>query len=690
MSNSSQPQKHYRACNLCEAICGLVITHQQDSIISIKGDSNDPLSQGHICPKALALQDIYADKKRLRYPLKKTAIGWEQITWKEAFKLVGLKIRSIQNTYGKDAVGVYFGNPSVHNLGAMLFGSWLRKAIGSKNNFSATSLDQLPHQFVAQALFGHPLLLPVPDIDRTQYFLILGANPLTSNGSMMTAPGMGKRIKKIQQRGGKVVVVDPRKTETAQKATEHYFIKPQTDVYLLLALLYQIVYVHGVRPGKASSYVNGFNDLKQLVARYTPQAVASVTGIAAHTIEQIAYSFYQSDAAVCYGRIGVSTQRHGTLCQWLIHVLNIVTGRLDEPGGLMFTLPAITIARGNKRKLTPRWYSRVSKKREFLSELPTAVLHEEINTPGPGQIRAMVISAGNPVMSAPNGNGLAQAFKSLEFMVCVDPYLNETTKLDNTILPPATGLEIEHYDLVFNSLAVRNVAKYSAPLFKPAPGSRYDWQIFKSLAEHISPTPWWKKPLLGWQTPQRLLDVGLRNGPYKLSLKSLKKHKHGLDLGALQPQLPQRLLTPNKQIQLVPPIMEEALKKLPWPVNKPNKLQLINHRHLRSNNSWMQHIVRLQGGSNKAVLYIHPQDAKGWQSGDIVRITSSTGSLTLPVVITREMMPGVVSLPFGKVPVNHLTDESTMDEITGNAVFSGIDVEVTRVEKLQNISRSVC
>ncbi len=687
MRNNSAIQAHYRACNLCEAICGLVITLENGNIIKIKGDPDDPLSRGHICPKALALQDVYRDKNRLKQPLKKTASGWQNISWKKAFEITAQKIREIQLKHGRDAIGFYQGNPSVHNLGTMLFSGQLRKALSTKNNFSATSLDQLPHQFVAQLLYGHPLMLPVPDVDRTQYFLIIGANPLTSNGSMMTAPGMMQRIKNIRKNGEQVIVIDPRKTETAKKADKHFFINPETDVYLLLALVHQVIFTHGIRLRQAEAYVRGIDKLAELVQPYPPQTVAGVTGIQASGIEKIAHDFYMAKAAVCYGRMGVSVQRYGTLCQWLINILNIITGNLDRPGGLMFTLPAITIRRGIRRNISPRWHSRVSHKREFMGELPTAVLQEEINTPGQGQIRGLVVSAGNPVISAPNSHGMIAALKRLDFMVCIDIYLNETSQLADLILPPATGLETDHYDLVFNSLAVRNVARFSRALFKPVPDARYDWQIFKTLANKISRSPWWKSLLTSWKTPRRLVDGGLRTGPYgrsqRLSLKKLLKSPHGIDLGPLSSQFPHELFTKDKEIELGVPIFSEAIKSLSA-IRKPKKedtLLLISRRHLRSNNSWMRHIRRLQGGSNICSLQINPVDARGLETGCQVKVRSVIGDIIVPIEVTDDMMPGVVSLPQGKIPgINELTDETRLDKLTGNAAFSGIEVTINPLD----------
>ncbi len=680
MQNNSSLQKHYRSCNLCEAICGLVIEHQNGKIFSIKGDKEDPFSKGHICPKAVALQDIYNHPDRLKQPMQRTKSGWKQISWEAAYSITTSKIKEIQHQHGKDAIGFYQGNPSVHNYGTMLFSGNLRKALRTKNNYSATSLDQLPHQYVAQLMFGHPLMIPVPDIDRTDFFLIIGGNPLASNGSMMTAPGVAGRIKTIQKRGGKVVVVDPRKTETAKKADQHIFIKPVADVYLLLALINQVFEQKGVDLKSAESYCVNLAEIEDITKDYPLEKIASITGIDTDIIKQLAAQFIESNTAVCYGRMGVSVQEYGTICQWLINVLNIITGNLDSSGGHLFPKPAVQVRRGKNRTMKPRWYSRVSNKPEFMGELPTAILAEEITTQGKGKIRGLVVSAGNPVVSSPNGPKLAEALKQLGFMVSIDIYMNETSQYADLILPPATGLETDHYDLAFYNLSVRNIAKYSPALFKPENNAQFDWQIFKALSNRLSPPRSIKNKLINWwQTPTRLLNLGLKTGPYKLSLKQLKKNPHGVDLGSLTPLLPSHLFTSDKKIDLAPELMIEGMQQVKTNLDKApsSKLILISRRHLRSNNSWMGNIDRLKGGSNVCTLQLNPADATGFKNEQLVEVTSTTGSIKVALEITEDMMAGVVSLLHGSSPSNNdLTNEKLIDPITGNAAFSGVEVSI--------------
>ncbi|MEW6738240.1 MAG: molybdopterin-dependent oxidoreductase, partial [Acidobacteriota bacterium] len=488
MSTAKATQVHYRNCNLCEAMCGVEITLQADKSLSIRGDQDDPFSRGHICPKAVALQDVYYDKDRLKYPVRRTPNGWQRIGWDEAFDEVARQLKHIQTQYGRNAVGMYIGNPTVHNYGSLLFGPTFIRSLHTRNRFSATSVDQLAHHFAAYFMFGHQLLLPVPDLDRTDFLLILGGNPAVSNGSLMTAPDVAKRLQAIRQRGGRVVVIDPRRTETAQLADQHLFIRPGTDVLLLLSLLQVLFAEKLTRPDRLATFTDGLDLIGKLVTEFSPEKVAPITGITAEKVRVLAREFACAKTAVCYGRMGVSTQEYGAACQWLINVLNIVTGNLDRPGGAMFTLPAFDALMSESlapRGSFARWRSRVRKLPEFGGELPVVTLAEEILTEGSGQIKAMVTSAGNPVLSTPNGRQLDRAFASLEFMVSIDFYINETTRHAHIILPPTSALEHENYDLAFHLLAIRNTSKYSPVLFKPAEDTRHDWEIFLELQTRL-------------------------------------------------------------------------------------------------------------------------------------------------------------------------------------------------------------
>ena len=719
-----QHQLHYRTCNLCEAMCGLEIEYSGNEIFAIRGDKNDPFSQGHICPKATALEDIYRDPDRLKRPVRRTDSGWEEISWDEAFTEVVSRLQAIQKEHGANGVGIYQGNPNVHNVGAMIYSPPFVRALRTKNRFSATSADQLPHHFAGNYMFGHPLLMPIPDVDHTQYMLMLGANPLVSNGSIMTAPGIRKRLKAIQKRGGKLIVIDPRRSETAVMADQHHFIKPGTDALFLLGLLHTI-HAEGLdSPGEMAAITDGLAQIQDMVAEFSPEAVSNATGISAEVIKEIAHQFCAAKTAVCYGRLGVSTQAYGGLCQWLINVINIITGNMDNPGGAMFPLPAVDvpgmmIMTGRGKERFNRWQTRLRKLPEFGGELPVSSLAEEILTPGENQIRSMVTIAGNPVLSSPNGGQLDKAFESLAFMVSIDIYINETTRHADIILPPTTGLETEHYDLVFHSLAVRNSSKYSEPLFPPSEGAKHDWEIFQELRyrlenNHQKDRQRYKLDFPRRLPPNKIIDLGLRFGPYGangingkslkeegqpgLTVRRLKQSKHGIDLGALKPLLKQRLCTPNGRIQLTPPILVEDLNRLKrdFSQQKNGNLTLIGRRQLRSNNSWMHNSPRLMRGKERCTLLINPVDADAHQLEDGMQIVvhSRVGKIQLPIEVSEEMMPGVVSIPHGwghnrpgvqmktaqkhhGASINDLTDEQVLDELTGNAAFSGVPVWLT-------------
>jgi anaerobic selenocysteine-containing dehydrogenase len=717
---------HFRTCTLCEAMCGLVLETDGDRVVSVRGDAEDPFSRGHICPKGVALGDVHADPDRLRQPMRRTSAGWRAIPWDEALDEAAERLRAVQRAHGRDAVAVYQGNPTVHNYGTLLYAPGFVRALGTRNRFSATSVDQLPHHVAAYSMFGHQLLIPIPDLDRTDFFLVLGANPAVSNGSLMSAPDAAGRIKAVRKRGGTVVVIDPRRTETAELADRHHFIRPGTDALLLLALLH-VVFAEGLeKPGRLAETIEGVDAARAVAAEFPPERVAAATGIAAEEIRALARAFASAPSAVCYGRCGVSTQEFGGLAHWLINLLNLVTGNLDRPGGAMFTLPAVDVLKRTRRGSHGRFRSRVRGLPEFSGELPVATLAEEILTPGPGQVRALVTSAGNPVLSTPNGAQLDRALAGLEFMVSVDFYLNETTRHAHLILPPTSPLEHDHYDLAFYTLSVRNAAKYSPAVFAAPRGARHDWEIFLGLQRRLErgAKARLKHAALGRLRPHGMLDLGLRTGPYGagfapfgrgLSLRRLRGHPHGIDLGALQPVLPARLFTPDGKIHAAPaPLLDDVGRlrarlvereaRSGAGVNDGFDLLLIGRRQLRSNNSWMHNYPRLMKGRDRCTLLLHPADAaaRGIQAGAAVRLTSSAGSVVVPAEVSDEVMPGVVSLPHGfghgrpgigatvaaahpGASANDVTDDRFLDALTGNAALNGVPVRVEAVSPVEAV-----
>lgn len=701
-------EKRIGVCNLCEAICGLELTVEGDRVTAVRGNAADPLSRGHVCPKGVAIGDVHADPDRLRRPVRRDrATGeWHQVGWDEAFDLVADNLARVAREHGRDAVGVYLGNPNVHSLGSMTHGMGLVKALRSRNTFSATSVDQLPHQLLAHLMFGHQLLLPIPDIDRTSYFLAFGANPMASNGSLMTVPDFPARVRDLKRRGGHLVVFDPRRTETAKVATEHHFVRPGTDAWVLLAMLHVLV-ADGV--ASAPSYADGLDAVAEAVAPFTPARAAEVSGVPAAEIERVALEFATAESAAAYGRVGVSTHEFGSVCQWAVNLLNIVTGNLDREGGAMFTSPAIDVVgtglvgRGHHAA----WHSRVRGLPETAGELPVSALREEIETPGEGQVRAMLTLSGNPVLSTPDGARLDRALADLDFMAAVDIYVNETTRHADVILPPTTALERDHYDLVFHALAVRNTARFTPAVFAKEPDARHDWEIYREVTlrllramRGLGEAPGLRRRVttqLRMRTsPTRLVGLLLRHGRSGATMKKLRAHPEGIDLGPLRAGLlPDRLQTRGQRLHLAPQLVLDDLARLAaTPTPDPDTLLLIGRRHQRDCNSWMHNSERLTRGKARHQLLMHPTDlaARSLADGATVTVTSRVGSVRVEVAATDDMMRGVVSLPHGYghaanpgmqhaatvpgVSINDLTDPERLD-VSGNAALSGVPVTVS-------------
>jgi anaerobic selenocysteine-containing dehydrogenase len=694
---------------LCEATCGLVVETDGPKVTSVRGDDLDTFSKGYICPKGTALADLHHDPDRLRRPIRRDGETWHEMEWDEAFDLVATKLRAVRAKHGKHAIAVYQGNPTVHNLGLVTIGQLALRTLGTRNMFSATSNDQLPHMLAALQMFGNQILMPVPDLDRCDLLICLGANPIASNGSIMTAPDMRARLKQIQARGGRVIVLDPRRTETAEKADQHLFIRPGTDAAFLLSLVHEILNT-GPRFGRLAPHVRGESDLRKASAAWTPERAAEITGIPATEIRAIAKALLETPRAALYGRLGVCTQEFGGLAAWLVYVVNALTNHLDEPGGLMFTTPAldpVPIAElmGYDGGFA-RWHSRVSKRPEFGGELPMSVFAEEIMTPGPGQIRALITCAGNPVLSSPGGPALEEGLRGLEFMVSVDPYLNETTQHAHVILPGSSPLERSHFDAALNALAVRNVVKYSPAVFPRRADGRHDWEIMAALFARMKlpRVGRFVEAVLGKMGPEAIVELGLRMGPWGirhgragLSLAKLRAAPHGIDLGPLSSRLPGRLTNADRKVQLAPSIYMADLPRLEqrWLI-PPTGLVMIGRRHLRSNNSWMHNSERLVKGPPRCTLLIHPDDAmaRGLVEGGTANVSTARGAITLPLEISDAIMPGVVSVPHGwghgrknirlrvasahaGESVNDILDPALTDELSGTSALTGQPVTVS-------------
>jgi len=727
---------HYRICPLCEACCGLKVRTEGGRVTSIRGAQNDVFSAGYVCPKGVALKDLHEDPDRLRTPLIKRDGRFVEASWDEAFAEIEARLVPILQNQGRDAVAVAVGNPSAHKMSLLLYFSRLAKAVGSKNVFSASTLDQMPKQLSSGWMYGHWLSMAVPDIERCQYLLVIGANPVVSNGSLWTVPDFRGKAKALRARGGKLVVIDPRRTETALVADAHHFIRPGADVYLLAAMVQVLFGEQRVRLGRMAEHLLGVEAVGLAVQAFTPERVATRCGIAADTIRQLARELAAAEAGCVYGRIGTCTQSYGTLASWLVDVLNILTGHFDEPGGAMFPKAAAfatnTMGRAGRGRgiWTARHHSRVSGAPEIFGELPMTCLAEEIETPGPNQVRALITVAGNPVLSAPGGARLAAALDSLDFMVSLDIYRNETTRHADVILPGLSALEDSHYDVAFPQFSFRNHARYSGPVFEPTLppewqtllkltaivkglGARADVLALDDelLADEVRKqagenAPQVLKALGPRKGPERLLDLALRSGPYGdrfgaepegLTLDRVQAASatgHGIDLGPLLPRVPEVLRTPSGKIELAPPALLADLPRA-WAgldaVAPP--LVVIGRRDVRSNNSWMHNLPVLAKGPFRGAALVHPGDAArcGVADGALAQLNGPGGSVQVTVELSNSMMPGVISLPHGwghDLPgaqlgvaaqrpganLNALLDIEAREPLSGNAVLSGVPV----------------
>ena len=744
----SDAKTHYTTCPLCEATCGLEVVTEGRQVRSIRGDEADVLSHGYICPKAYSLKELDADPDRLRQPMIRRGEEWEAVSWEAAYAEVERELGAVRQAYGPNAVGSYLGNPNVHTLAGLIYVPTLLKAIASRNVFSASSVDQVPKQVAVASMYGTALSVPIPDIVRSDYVLLLGANPLVSNGSLMTAPDMRGRLRDLRKRGGKLVVLDPFRSRTAEEADEHHFIRPGSDAFLLFAIVHTLLEEGLAVPGRLTEYAVGAGKIADLADAFTPERVAARCGIEADTVRRLARELAAAPHAVVYGRMGTCTQEFGTLASWLVEVINFLTGNLDREGGTLFPRAAAGarntsgLGAGGKGQKFGRWRSRVSGVGEVFGEMPAAVMAEEIETPGPDQVRAMITVGGNPALSTPNSGRLQKAFGSLDFMVSVDLYLNETSRFANVILPARSPLEHSHYDVAFYQLAAHNVANYSPPVFENEDGQPDEWEVLLKLAgifrglganaeveqlddalirqlierevETVGSRVAGRSVdelmalLADRRGPERVLDFWLRVGPYGegfgqtpdgLSLAVLEARPHGVDLGPLEPRLPEVLRTASGKIELAPPMIVADVPRLAASLDRPaDPMVLIGRRDLRSNNSWLHNLPVLVKGDNRCTLLLNPTDAErlGLADGATACVSSRVGSLQIPVSLTPSIMPGVVSLPHGwghdqpgtrtRIATDHagvnsnlLTDETGLDPLSGNAILNGIPVTVSKV-----------
>jgi anaerobic selenocysteine-containing dehydrogenase len=734
----------YRICPLCEACCGLVLELEGETLVKLRGYAADVASAGFICPKGAALGELHDDPDRLRVPMIKRDGVHVAVTWDEAFAEIERRLPPILSS-SRDACAVVLGNPVAHKFGLSLYGARLARALGTRNVFSASTLDQMPKQLASGLMFGHWLSVAVPDLPRTDLLVVLGGNPVVSNGSMWTVPDFRGKAKAMQARGGKLIVIDPRRTETAALADQHLFIRPGGDAFLLLGIVHALFEEDLVELGRLAEHLGGVDEVRAAVQGLSAEVVAPRCGIDAGAIRELARTIAGAAHAAVYGRIGTCTQEYGTLASWLVDVINALTGNLDEPGGVMFAKAAAFAANtvgvpGTGKGVTiGRRTSRVSGAPEVFGELPIGCMAEEMETPGEGQVRALVTIASNPVLSAPNGGRLARALDQLELMISLDIYLNETSRHADVILPGVSPLEDAHYDVAFSQLAWRNTARFS-PAVLPHPDRPAEWELLLRIAaiamgkganadldaldDELAAADARRtaggfadallaavQPVRG---PERLLDLALRAGPYGghaghgghgghgeqaqggLSIAKLREHPEGLDLGELASRVPEMLRTPSGKVELAPPMLIADVARAREDLARPvPDLVVIGRRQLRSNNSWMHNLPTLAAGRFRCTALIHPTDATrlGLSTGTMASVTRGESRIVVEIELSEDMMPGVVSVPHGwghdlpgaKLGVaavrpganlNALFDDGLRDPLSGNAVLGGVAVEI--------------
>jgi anaerobic selenocysteine-containing dehydrogenase len=723
---------HLRTCPLCEAMCGLEIHVESGAVAGIRGNRDDVWSRGHLCPKGVSLGSVHHDPDRIRQPMIKVDGQWQEVSWDAAFRRCTELLTPVIEKYGIGAVTAYTGNPLAHSFSLARYAGVLMGMSGMPVTYSPGTVDQWPKNLSSHLMYGLWWNFPVPDIERTDLLVIMGANPAASQGSLLAAPDVMGLIDGIRKRG-KVIVIDPVRTQTAARADEWLPIVPGTDAALLLAVAHTLFDENLVDAGP---HVDGVDTMRRVAADWPPERVSVVTGIDEDRIRRLARELAGTERSVVYGRIGLCNQEFGSLASWMVDVINILTGHFDTPGGAMFPQPAawsITTQPlpGLEGGLPEfgRWHTRVRGAKEVLGQAPVSCMTEEIATPGDGQLKALITVAGNPVLSTPGGDKLDEVLPMLEAMISIDLWLNETTRHADVILPGLSPLEQPHHDDLILLFAIHSISNYSAPVFDP--GDRpHEWEILIRLTGLCTGTPAEDvdvaaiddgffdylaftrgvdgaeiRKLYDHGGPERMLDLTLRTGPFGdqygtnpggLTLDLLKANPNGIDFGPMVPQLPDILDMPDKKIRLAPQYLLDDLPRLAARLERPAEpLVLVSRRHLRSNNTWMHNVPALMKGKDRCTLLIHPDDAArcGVSDDDVVTVKSEAGEIKVPVEITDAIKPGVVSMPHGwghgksgtrmsvangspGANTNALSLPTFLDEPSGNGALNGIPVTV--------------
>ena len=716
-------------------MCGLEIETEGERVVRIRGDRSDVWSKGYLCPKGASLGQLHHDPDRLRAPMVRDGDEWREVTWDDAFARCEELLHGVVAEHGVETVHAYMGNPNVHSYSLSRYSGAVAGLGGIRTIWSAGTVDQWPKNLACAQVYGGAWSIPIPDVANTDLFVVMGANPQASQGSILAYPDLLGELDRIRERGGRTIVIDPRRTGTAERADEWMPVRPGTDAALLLAVV-QVLDEEGlIALCHLDGRVRGIDEVLAAASRYTPESVAAWCGVPADRIRGLARELAAAERPVVYGRIGLCNQEFGTLASWLVEVVNVLLGRVDAEGGALFPRPAIALISSTARRRGPvttgRWHTRVRGAPEVLGQAPLSCLAEEIDTPGEGQVKALITVAGNPVLSAPDAGRLDAALPMLDAMICIDNYLNETTRHAHVILPGLSPLEQPHCDEAIWGFATRAVARWSPVVFEP-PERPHEWEICIRLgailggmkADEVDVAAFDDEMYLAraarhgvdgtqvesWSLsgPDRFVDLTFRVSTYGdrygehpggLTFDEVRRHPHGIDLGPSSTPLDDILRTSSGDIELAHDDILGDLERLDRRMAEPHPpLVLIGRRHVRSNNSWLHNLPALVKGRDRSTLLVHPDDAErhGVAGGDRVRLTTEAGSVEATVEVSDELIPGVISLPHGwghdrpgtrnsvaaarpGSNTNVLIPGSALDEPSGNAAVNGVPVEMALV-----------
>jgi anaerobic selenocysteine-containing dehydrogenase len=729
---------HLRSCHLCEAMCGVSVHVEGGRVTRVRPNPEDVWSHGYLCPKGTTLGHLQNDADRLRAPMVRNGATWREVSWDEAFARCEEIIHGILERHGRSALAARTGNAVGRSSTLSRYVAAFSQ-LARITRYTSSVVDQQPKNLACQLMYGDAWKMAVPDIARTDYFLVMGANPAESKGSILSFPDVLAEIERIRQRGGRTVVIDPVRTRTAKRADEWIPIVPGSDALFLLAMAQVLFADDLIDLGRLEEHVNGVERLGEICREFTPESVAAVCGIPAETIRRLAHELSAAPTAAVYGRIGLCTQEFGTLASWLTDVIAILTGHFDTPGGLMFANPVAPFM-----EIFPirpfsagSFHSRVRGAPEVLGEVPAACLAEEIDTPGEGQLKGLITLGCNPVVSAPDSDRLDAALPLLEGMISIDLYRNETTRHADVVFPATPAFEQPYSDVWSWIYALRSGIKYNEPLLPSPPDWVPEWQILLRLGAlcagmtndeidikqlddaYFTTLCTWADldpdPILEASPepgPKRIIDMTIRTGPWGdrfgerpdgITLETVLAAPNGLDFGPAIPRLPQMLETESGKIELAPDYIVADIPRLRGLLerNRPS-LVLVGRRHARSLNSWMHNVEVLVKGKDRCTLQIHPDDASrtGLSHAGLAKVSNDTGSVTVTVEVSDDITPGVVSLPHGwghdrdgtqmdvakrhaGVGSNVVSPGDLLDTISGNAVLNGIPVRVEPAEPLR-------